>query len=100
MSYLKQRTTVEIWGEEYTIKSDISPEQVQEIANYVNMKMQMIKQKAENISFIKLAVLACLNISEELFAVRRQLEETQNLMEDETTKILRLLDDSLYSSMP
>jgi cell division protein ZapA len=98
MSALNQRTTVEIDSETYTIKSDIPPHEVQRLADYVNLKIQEIKSKAKEMPSIRIAVLACLNIAEELFTVRRQFEVTKNLMEVETTKILELLDESSYSS--
>ena len=98
MPDLNQTTNVEILGEEYKIKSDISPEKVHKLAQYVNSKIGEIKNTATNIPLLRIVVLACLNISEELFAVRKQLEETQNLMEDETIKILELLDESFRLS--
>ena len=57
-----------------------------------------ISNKATNIPLLRIVVLACLNISEELFAEKKQLDETQNLMEDETIKILKLLDESFRLS--
>ena len=62
------------------------------------LKIQEIKSKAKEMPSIRIAVLACLNIAEELFTVKRQFEVTKNLMEVETTKILELLDESSYSS--
>ncbi len=93
MSVLNQRTKVEICGDEYTIKSDISPQEVHNLAKYVNVKMREIKSKTQSMPANKIAVLACLNITEELIDIQKHLEETQNLMEEETTKILRLLDE-------
>jgi len=98
MPELNQTTNVEILGEEYKIKSDISPEEMQNLAQYVNTKIGEIRNKAANIPLLRIAVLACLNISEELFAVKKQLDETQNLMEDETIKILKMLDESFRLS--
>ncbi len=98
MPELNQTTNIEILGEEYKIKSDISPEEVHKLAHYVNIKIGKIRNKARDIPLLRMVVLACLNISEELFAVKKQLDETQNLMEDETIKILKLLDESFRLS--
>jgi len=98
MSELSQKTTIEMFGEKYTIKSDISPEEVHRLVDYVQMKMQEIRHKAMNMPLLTIAVLACLNIAEELFTAKKQLEETQNLMEDETTTILKLLDEPFSSA--
>ena len=98
MPELNQITNVEICGEQYKIKSDISPEEVYKLASYVNKKMEEIKNKATSMPLIRIAVLACLNITEELFVAKKQLDETQNLMEDETIKILKLLDESFRLS--
>ncbi|MEW5801592.1 MAG: cell division protein ZapA [bacterium] len=98
MSEFSQKTTIEVLGEEYAIKSDIPPKEVRRLAGYVNTKMEGIRHKAKGIPSLTVAVLACLNIAEELFAVRRQLEETQNLMEEEATNILKLLDEFFSSA--
>ena len=91
MAELSHKTTIEICGEEYTIKSDITPDEVHRLAAYVNVRMEAIRSK--NMPLLTIAVLACLNIAEELFAVKSQVEETQNLMEVETTNIIKLLDE-------
>jgi len=98
MSEFSQKTTIEILGEEYAIKSDIPPREVRRLAGFVNDKMEGIRHKAKSMPSHTVAVLACLNIAEELFTVRKQLEETQNLMEEETTNILKLLDESFSSA--
>ncbi|MCL6583553.1 MAG: cell division protein ZapA [bacterium] len=96
MPELSQKTTVEILGEQYTIKSDISPQEVHRLAEFVNAKIEGIRHKAKSMPLLTVAILACLNIAEELFKVRRQLEETQNLMEEESANILKLLDESFH----
>ncbi len=93
MPLLNKRTVVAICDEEYNIKSDIPPEEVRKVAEYVDIKMREIKQKARNMPLAKAAVLACLNMTEELFAVQKELKETKNIMEDETKKIINLLDE-------
>lgn len=93
MSQVEQKTIVEIGGEEYTIKSDLPPDEIRRLAEYVDSKIQEIKFKAPNVPAVKIAVLASLHITEELFSTKKQLEQMNHLIEEETLDILKLLDD-------
>jgi cell division protein ZapA len=92
---LKRRTEVKIYGERYIIKSDLDPEIIVRIAEYVDEKMSQIKQNAPIISTSKIAILAALNVAEELFQLRLQMEEMENVVERRNSELLKLLDESM-----
>jgi len=67
----KSRLKVMIYGTEYALKADQSHEHIKETAAYVDQKMQEIAGKFHGQSDTRLAVLAALNIADELFEVRK-----------------------------
>ena len=70
MSSKKNVVRVTILGDEYTIRSDVSPERTQAVAEHVD---NVIKQtmRAGNIADAqKAAILAALSITDELFDAR------------------------------
>jgi cell division protein ZapA len=71
MSEKAQTTTVRILGHEYRIRSAESSEFVREVALYVDELMHQISSKLTSGTPSQIAVLAALNIAEELFRERR-----------------------------
>jgi cell division protein ZapA len=90
---LKRRIEVEIGGERYIIKSDLDSQDMLRIAKYVDGKMKEVKQNTPIISTSKLAILAALNITEELFQLQLQKEEMENVVEQRSSKLIKLLDE-------
>jgi cell division protein ZapA len=67
----KKRVTVTISGKDYSIVSGVEPEYIKKVASYLNDKMREISDNYPNIPETKVAVLAALNITDELFQSRR-----------------------------
>ena len=71
MSAKARTTPVHILGHEYKIRSTESPEFVREVAIFVDKLMGEISSKMTTGTTSQIAVLAALNIAEELFRERR-----------------------------
>ncbi|MFC1540961.1 cell division protein ZapA [Candidatus Latescibacterota bacterium] len=80
---------VSILGEEYPIKSDASPEYLQELGTYVEEKILRISLKNKLPSKIKSEVLAAIIIADEYFSeknknakIEQKLSELTGLLEE------------------
>ena len=62
----KNRVTVRIMGEEYALRGSASPESMQRVASYVDGLMEKLAQKNRHMSKHKIAVLAAINLADEL----------------------------------
>ncbi len=62
------RVTVEIWGQQVTLRTQNDPEYVQRLARHVDRRMASIAQKNPRLSTSQVALLAALNIADELFS--------------------------------
>ncbi len=75
----EHHTEVEIFGERYTLRGTDSPDYLRRVAEYVDGKFQEVAKGSPALVPAKVAVLASLNIADELFkqneAVRRQEDE-------------------------
>ena len=70
------RTTVTIYGETYTLKSDLAEEVVVALAHHVDSRMRILATKSpQRVSASRLAVLAALNLAEELFELQNSHQE-------------------------
>lgn len=75
---MKQRTTtatdVEIYGSIYHVRGQKDPEYLQELAGFVDRKIHEVAQHVSTVDTGKLAILAALNLADELFQCRKQQE--------------------------
>lgn len=77
------KVSVDIFGEEYTVKGAEKPEYIQMLAAYVDRRMKMIQQRNPNLSNTKLAVLTALNLADELNKLQEDYDELVKALEEE-----------------
>ncbi|MEK6612263.1 MAG: cell division protein ZapA [Gemmatimonadota bacterium] len=70
MSAAKHSTKVTICGEDYAIRSDSPPEHTRAVAAYVDAKIREVLDSATVVESHKAAILAALQITDELFQAR------------------------------
>ena len=66
MSNKENKIKVEIFGTSYILRGESDIEYMQELASYVDRKMREIQRETGIISPTKIAILAALNIADEL----------------------------------
>ncbi|MFQ5751897.1 MAG: cell division protein ZapA [bacterium] len=88
---------INIYGTEYPIKSgtDADTEYIKKVADYVDKKMREIDQNTQAKSSLKVAILAALNITDELFQERELKKSVLNGMEDRIKKLSDSLDTTI-----
>ena len=89
------KTNVKINNAEYTIVSTAPEEYVRSVAYYVDKKIREMTQHDRRLSTSMAAVLACVNVADELFQAREDnAEKTKRLVElaDEAGENKLLLD--------
>jgi len=90
-----QKIRVNIFGSEYVLKASENEEYIINIAKYVDEKMRLI-DKSNNInSKSKVAILAALNIAEELIQERDNREKLIDQLNEESRKMNISLEDAL-----
>ena len=84
---------VTIFGQEYVIKTSANPQYIKDVAAYVNSKMNEIKESGLDVDSqqLKIAVLASMNITDELFSIRNDSGKFVDVMERKTSHILELI---------
>jgi len=71
MTPKKHAVKVMIGGEEYTVRSDLSPEYTREVAGYVDQALKKVLAQGGLVETHKAAILAALDITNELFQAKR-----------------------------
>ena len=88
---------VSIFGEEYPLRGSEGTDQeyMHRVADYVDRSMRKIADRSPNLPTGKVAILAALNITDELFAQRRDSERKLTEVESKAHGILEWLEQRL-----
>ena len=90
-------TTVQIFGREYKIRGYADKSYVEKVAGYVDGKIKELAGDSSVLSQEQLAVLAALNIADELFQQTKNSSETFLSIEQRTDDMISRLDQSLLA---
>ncbi len=85
-------TDVEIFGAVYHVRGDKDPERLQELATLVDGKMREIAQQVSTVDTAKIAILAALNIADELFQYRKSQERERVEIQEKVTSLTGKLE--------
>ena len=75
MENMGTKVKVRIYGQDYTIAGDRDEETIKEIAAYVDEKMREVGRNFATNAQGSLAVLAAINVTDEFFSAKKQIEE-------------------------
>jgi len=87
---------LKIFGEEYTVKSKADEAYLQNIASYVDTHMREISENLPTSQpTLRIAILAAMNISDELFAMRKQYDELEENLINKSEELTHIVEDAL-----
>ena len=69
---------VEIFGQTYAVKAGADPGYVEKLAAFVDEQMKGVSRATGAVDSVRIAVLAALNLADECFRLRREVEEAQS----------------------
>jgi cell division protein ZapA len=88
---------VEIGGLRYPIRTSLDPEYVVRLAGYVDEKMRTVTDATPTGDSVRLAVLAALNIADELFRCRETTSARDGQLAERAGELERMLDRLLMA---
>jgi cell division protein ZapA len=86
---------VTILGQEYPVRANADAAYVREIAAFLDARMRMIQQADPNRPPLKIAILAALNLVDEMFTLRKQKQEVAERFERKVKEFTEHLDRGL-----
>jgi cell division protein ZapA len=89
---------VVIMGQRYPIKSALDPTYVVELAAYVDEKMRTAAETGASHDSLRLAVLAALNIADEIYRCRHASELRARTVDERARALEQVLDAVLASA--
>ncbi len=92
MSDSHKSIQIEIYGQRYTLKGQAPEAYVKELADYLDRKMQEVATASNVNTLSKIAILAALNITDELFQQRRVLQQKDVVLKKAERRVSDLID--------
>ena len=86
---------IQIYGKTYNLKSSSGEIATKEVADYVDSKMHELAEIRIKTPTLDLAVLAALNIAQELMELQKQTDDNNKEIEDKIGRLLAALENEL-----
>ena len=96
MSEGGNQVQISIFGQEYSVKAPADPEYIQKIAEYVDGKMREVQSGFTSTqSSTRIAILAAMNIADELFNARQSGDIDSSSVEQKISSLIDFIDENL-----
>tara|TARA_B100000131_G_C18051913_1_gene586780 strand:- start:107 stop:427 length:321 start_codon:yes stop_codon:yes gene_type:complete len=97
MSEESKNITVNIYGQDYMLKTTADNEYIERIADYVKSKMKELEETGldSNSQQLKIAVLSAMNIADELFQSMNKNENIISTIETKGHSFIEYIDERI-----
>ena len=96
MSDEGNQVQISIFGQEYSVRAPADPDYIKKIGEYLDGKMREIQAGFSTTqSSTRIAILAAMNITDELFNARQNLDSDQTDVDQKISSLIELIDESL-----
>src|ERR1700727_3007820 len=89
---------IQIYDQSYNVNADGNEEYLKELAAYVDGKMRTIAESTHMVDSLKVAVLAALNIADEMFTTRQKQQEIEGPLSKRVEKCVAMVEKALEMS--
>ena len=86
---------VNIFGSEYVLKAEGNHEYIKNIANYVDKKMRDVDKSQKINASVKVAILAALNIADELFQEKEYRDRLLDQINEDSRNLNRMMEEAI-----
>ncbi|MBI4750382.1 MAG: cell division protein ZapA [Acidobacteria bacterium] len=96
---VSQTVDVRIYNQTYSIRGGNSV-YIKKLASYVDQRMREVAQATHTVDTLRVAILAALNISDELFKTQEKVDELDSKIAERSSEYANLLDSVLKKTGP
>ena len=89
---------IEIYGQSYNVAAEGNEDHIRELGEYVDAKMRTASQAAQTVDSVKVAVLAALNIADEMFRLRDRQERLEGPLRNRVERCVHMVERALERS--
>lgn len=89
---------IEIYGQSYNVAAEGNEDHIRELGEYVDVKMRTASQAAQTVDSVKVAVLAALNIADEMFRLRDRQQQLEGPLRKRVERCVHMVERALERS--
>jgi cell division protein ZapA len=86
---------IQIYDQSYNVNAEGNEEYLRELAAYVDGKMRSIAESTHMVDSLKVAVLAALNIADEMFQTRKRQQEIEGPLRQRVENCVSMVEKAL-----
>lgn len=89
---------VEIYDQAYHVRGELDEKYVADLARFVDRRMREVAEATHTVDSLRVAVLAALNIADELQTLRQRQQEVEGSVRERAERCLTLVEQALKQS--
>jgi cell division protein ZapA len=86
---------IDIYDQSYNVNAEENAEYLTELAAYVDLRMREVAEATRTVDSLKVAVLAALNIADELFTMRARQQQIEGPLRQRVEKCVGLVEKAI-----
>jgi cell division protein ZapA len=86
---------IEIYNQSYNVQADENEEYLKGLAAFVDEKMRSVAEATRTIDSVRVAVLAALNIADELHSLKRRQDAIEGPLRQRVEKCVAMVEKTL-----
>ncbi len=90
---------VEIYGQRYSIRGDADEQYVRQLASFVDEHMRALSQGMRTSTLARLAILAAINITHQLFQSERLRQQGEAAVERRMLSLMESIEEEMPSTL-
>ena len=91
---MKKSYKINVLGQELSVLSDADDEHVASVIRLLTEKIEEVSKSANNLKTLDVAILAALNVAEELVKLKGVNKELCNQLESRSEKLIQLIENA------
>ena len=97
MNEINKNVQISIFGQEYSVKAPADASYIKKIAEYLDSKMREVQEGFSNTqSSTRIAILAAMNITDELFTYKKEKKKFVDKVEAKTIAITEFIENRIH----
>lgn len=94
----KPKVKIEIYDQVYNVSADQDEAYLKELASFVDGKMRAVAEATHTVDSLRVAILAALNIADELFTLRQRQDQLEGPLHKRVERCVSLVEKALEQS--
>lgn len=89
---MKKQIEIKVMGQKFMVRSDSSEEYVNQVATFVEQKINEVVKNSKAVASLNVAILAAMNIADEYLKYRMNREKQHTQVEKKIRDVIELID--------